>query len=92
MNSCRQVRDLAPLAGMPLTTVNLADCPALHDLTPLKDLKLTELYLTPKFITQGMDLLRSMRTLGIIAPGAGWNERLGAAEFWKRYDAGEYRK
>jgi serine/threonine protein kinase/DNA-directed RNA polymerase subunit RPC12/RpoP len=91
-NSCRQVRDLAPLAGMPLTSANLADCPNIHDLTPLKDMKLTEIYLTPRHITQGIDLLRQMRSLQAIASGAGFNDRLAVAEFWKRYEAGEFRK
>jgi hypothetical protein len=92
MNGCGQVRDLTPLAGMPLTSLNLADCPNVHDLTPLKDMKLFEVYVTPKHITQGMPLLRGMLSLRRMCPTSNFNDQLAPAEFWKRYDAGEFRR
>jgi hypothetical protein len=41
---CRQVRDLTPLQGMPLTELALAGCPV-SDLTPLRGMALTSLTL-----------------------------------------------
>src|SRR5262249_9136942 len=59
------------------------------DLSPLKDMALEEIMLTPKDInTQGLDLLRNMKSLKTI--GIPW-ENFPAAEFWARYDRGEFK-
>jgi hypothetical protein len=47
-------------------------------------MNLTEIALVPKNITKGMDALRSMKSLVRI-------NGLPPAEFWKNYDAGEYK-
>jgi hypothetical protein len=55
------------------------------DLTPLKDLLLETLVFSPEGITNGIDTVRSMKTLKECNGGP-------AVEFWRRYDAGEFRK
>src|SRR5262245_25245681 len=52
---------------------------------PLEDVRLT-----PKNITRGLDLLRNMKGLKTI--GIAWDQAWPAAEFWERYDKGEFGK
>jgi eukaryotic-like serine/threonine-protein kinase len=60
-------------------------------LSPLADMPLEEIRLTPKNISKkGIDLLRHMKTLKTI--GTDWNQGWPAAEFWARYDKGEFNK
>jgi serine/threonine protein kinase len=60
-------------------------------LSPLKDMPLEEIRLTPRNISKkGLDLLRDMKTLKTI--GTAWNRGWPAAEFWARYDKGEFNK
>jgi serine/threonine protein kinase len=84
-----QVRDLTPLNGMPLRWLRMDKCENVHDVTPLQGMKLEELVFTPKSITKGMDVLRQMKSLKTI--GLEPQMRFPADEFWKRYDAGEFR-
>jgi serine/threonine protein kinase/tetratricopeptide (TPR) repeat protein len=86
------VEDLSPLTGMPLTDLRCYEA-AVSDLTPLKGMELTHIGFTPKNITKGMDVLREMQSLKRIFP---WyspdpNGGFTAEEFWRRYDAGEFR-
>jgi Leucine-rich repeat (LRR) protein len=61
------------------------------DLSPLADMPLEEIRLTPKNISKkGLDLLRHMKSLKTI--GTDWNQGWPAAEFWARYDKGEFTK
>jgi hypothetical protein len=60
------------------------------DLTPLQGMPLEEVRLTPKNITRGLDILRDMKSLKTI--GTGWNQAWPAAEFWQRYDKGEFKE
>ncbi len=60
-------------------------------LSPLADMQLEEIRLTPRNISKkGLDLLRHMKTLKTI--GTDWNHGWPAAEFWARYDKGEFNK
>ncbi len=60
-------------------------------LSPLKDMSLEWIVITPKDITpQGLDLLRNMKSLTTIGTHP-WN-LWPAAEFWARYDKGEFTK
>jgi len=63
---------------MPLEQLTLRDCPKLHDLTPLADMKLKKIQLPPR-ITKGLDMIRAMKSLESI------NDQ-PAAEFWKKWD------
>jgi serine/threonine protein kinase/Leucine-rich repeat (LRR) protein len=58
-------------------------------LSPLEGMALEEIRLTPKNITKkGWEILRNMKTLRTI--GTEWNQAWPAAEFWARYDTGEF--
>jgi len=60
------------------------------DLRPLQAMPLEDIRLTPTRITQGLDILRdmkSLKTIGITS-GTAWP----AAEFWDRYEKGEFKK
>jgi Protein kinase domain len=60
------------------------------DLSPLAELSLEDIRLTPKNISpRGIDIIRNMKSLKTI--GADWNQASPAAEFWARYDKGEFK-
>src|SRR5207247_1880836 len=75
ISSC-PVKDLTPLAEMPLTLLHMDKCFALHDLSPLASLKLVEVRLPPR-VTSGLEGLRAMASLQSIddrSPPAFWRE------------------
>lgn len=82
-----QVSDLTPLHGMPLEKLWIV-ATRVKDLSPLEGMKLTALYFTPRRITVGIDVVRNMATLREI--GISRKSIWPAAEFWKKYDAGEF--
>ena len=83
------ISDLTALSSLRLTELCI-DGTEVSDLTPLKDMPLSFIRLTPQKITQGLDVLRDMQSLKRIATEGGkvWP----AAEFWDRYDKGEFNK
>src|SRR5262249_9028365 len=83
------VRDLTPLKGMRLTFLH-AQNTGVTDLTPLTGMPLEDLRLTPKNSARGLEVLRDMKSLKTI--GIGGNQAWPAAEFWARYDKGEFKK
>ena len=87
--ACRdtKVSDLAPVQGMPLKILEINNT-RITDLTPLQGVTLEDIRLTPKNITRGLDILRGMKSLKTI--GVDWNQSWPAAEFWERYDKGEF--
>jgi tetratricopeptide (TPR) repeat protein len=91
MSGDTQIRDLSPLKGMKLTHLNLLNCTQVRDLTPLQGMPLGEIWLTPRNITQGMDGLRSMKTIRAILTGNTIPDRHSPDLFWKKYDAGEFK-
>jgi Leucine-rich repeat (LRR) protein len=78
---------LAHLKGMPLRMLSIRGT-GVTDLNPLQGMPLEKIYLTPKNITQGLAVLRDMKSLKTI--GIGDNQSWPAAEFWERYDKGEF--
>ena len=87
-----QVSDagLAPIKGLKnLKRLDLQRT-KVSDLTPLADMPLDEIRLTPNNITKkGLDILRNMKSLKTI--GTEWNRAWPAAEFWARYEKGEFK-
>jgi hypothetical protein len=79
---------LAHFKDMPLTGLWI-DNTSITDLTPLQGMSLEDIRLTPKNITKGLDILREMKSLKTI--GIEWNQSWPAAEFWQRYDKGEFK-
>ncbi len=92
---CSQVTDLTPLQNLPLTDLDIATCWGIKDLTPLKGLNLQTFRFHPHCIETGIEALRSMpslRTIRICDKNAKIpDKKLTAAEFWKKYDAGEFK-
>jgi Leucine-rich repeat (LRR) protein len=79
------LRDLKNLRYLQLQGTKVSD------LSPLKDMTLEEIRLTPKNITaQGLDILRNMKSLKSI--GTHWTQVWPAEEFWTRYEKGEFKK
>ena len=78
---------LAHFTGMPLRLLWI-DYTGITDLNGLQGMPLEDVRLTPKNITKGLKLLRDMKSLKTI----GINELnvWPAAEFWERYDKGEF--
>ena len=79
---------LANFKGMRLMALNIDDT-AITDLTSLQGMPLEHIHLTPKNITRGLDVLRDMKSLKTI--GIRWDQAWPAAEFWERYDKGEFK-
>jgi serine/threonine protein kinase/Leucine-rich repeat (LRR) protein len=91
--SGRPIKDLGLLQGMPLTALWLPSSQKEpRDLTALQGLNLKFIAITPQYVTKGMDVLRQMKSLQTIRIGEGKANELSPAEFWKRYDAGEFNK
>jgi serine/threonine protein kinase len=90
MGGCAQVENLTPLHGMPMRFLSINDT-RVTDLSPLQGIELFELYFTPRNINKGMDVARSMKALGTIGVGTGNRETFPAADFWRRYDAGQFK-
>lgn len=82
-----RVSDLSPLRGMKLEELYCTSN-NVSDLSPLEGLQLKGLTISPQQITRGMDVIRRMTSLSSIGiDGQKWYP---PAEFWKRYDAGEF--
>ena len=54
-------------------------------------MELEDIRLTPKNITQGLDILRDMESLKTIGISYAGLPVWPAAEFWARYDKGEFK-
>jgi internalin A len=92
LTGCNKVRDLESLRGHSLTSLNLFDCRQVHDLTPLAGMNLSEIYLTPKnFTKDGLEVIRQCKTLKTIVIGYKGSDRLAAQDFWKKFDAGDFK-
>jgi Leucine-rich repeat (LRR) protein len=94
------VTDISPVRG--LTRLRALKCTGfgdrnspLTDLSPLSGLPLRTLVLAKGELfdlspLKGLDILRNMKSLKTI--GTDWNHVWPAAEFWARYDKGEFKK
>jgi hypothetical protein len=74
------VSDLTPLKGMSLTTLKVPNTPV-KDLSVVAGMPLERLEFEPALLKQHGAMLRGMKTLKSI-------NKIPAAEFWKRADAG----
>jgi serine/threonine protein kinase len=86
------VSDLSPLAGMSILELSIPD--SVTDLTPLQGMSIQRIEFTPKSIVKGMGVLRSMRSLTSLGEirAASIGFQGSPADFWKKYDAGEFNK
>jgi len=83
-----QISDLSPLGGMPLMRLSI-EGNQISDLSPLAGMPLTHLIFSPATVNQGIEVIRNMNTLQSI--GIRRHHYMPAAEFWERYDAGEFK-
>ena len=79
---------LAMVLGYHGVQTDLATLRTRHAVS-LKGMPLERIDLTPKNITQGLEILRDLKNLETILAG---NNAWPAEEFWARYDKGEFRK
>ncbi|MFC1462532.1 SUMF1/EgtB/PvdO family nonheme iron enzyme [Verrucomicrobiota bacterium] len=90
--SASPVRDIMPLRGMPLKSLRMMYV-RVQDLNPLRGMPLTILSVSPKYVKKGMDAVRGIKSLRLVATNADeWTKRQTAARFWRNYDAGLYGK
>jgi serine/threonine protein kinase len=87
LSGCIQFQNLELLQGMKLNSLSI-DGVGPTDLNPLREMPLDAIWLTPKNIITGMDVLRNMKSLRTIGIDT---RRWPPAEFWARYDKGEFR-
>lgn len=69
---------------MPLTRLDVRGT-QVSDLSPLQGIPLTQFSFDPTKITTGLDTIRNMKSLTHI-------NSMPTAEFWKKYDAREFRQ
>ena len=74
-----------PIRGMPLEELEIHP---FKDVSALKGMKLRRVVLNPMFPPKGIDVLRDMESLRLIYAGVNYTPE----EFWKKYDAGEFKK
>jgi serine/threonine protein kinase len=88
LSQSRKVANLEPLRGMPLKFLQIRKT-AVRDLSPLADMPLVDLHFDLNNIDRGIEVLRDMQSLKkITATGT----TLTPTEFWRQYDAGEFKK
>jgi internalin A len=87
-----KVEDLGPLAQTRIQRIHIGETPVM-DLTPLAGLPLTRLVFDPDKIQKGIDGIRGITTMAEI--GTKFEEDLNTllppAQFWSKYDAGEFK-
>lgn len=88
LSGCTQFQNLELLQGMKLNTLSIDGIGA-ADLNPLREMSLDAIWLTPKNVLAGIDVLRNMKSIRTI--GIDSTRRWPAAEFWVRYEQGEFR-
>lgn len=82
------ISDLTPLKKMPLRLLAF-DQAKVSDLSPLQGMALEGIFFTFADISNGMDAIRRMQSLAEIGTSGG--KAWSAADFWKKYDAGEFK-
>ena len=86
-----QVSDLRPLKDASLEVLAINDT-KITDLTPLAGMTLESICFTPKNITKGIEIVRGMKTIEWISVNDHYGaEKIKPDDFWKRYDAGEFK-
>jgi hypothetical protein len=80
---------LAHLKDSPLKALWIYET-GITDLTPLQGMPLEHIGLTPTNITRGLEILREMKSLKTVGTHQFLLDPWAAAEFWKRYDNGDF--
>ncbi len=83
------VTDLSPLKGLPIKLLDIWECPV-TSLAPLKGMELEQIHWHPRqFKPQDVQMIRDMKSMKTIRFNTTLN--YSPADFWKRYDAGEFK-
>jgi len=77
-----RVSDISPLKEMPLKSLNVINAP-IRSFLLLKDMKLSSFAFNQQGSESGIEVIRNMPSLTTI-------NQIPTAEFWKKYDAGEF--
>ena len=88
-----KVSDLTPIAGAPMQRCDVSNTP-ISDLSPLKGMPLLDMTFSLARITKGMNEVRTIKKLEgihVVSP-EGKTEHYRIDDFWKKYDAGEFKK
>ena len=85
---CSLLESLKGIEGMLLERLDVRGTPV-SDLAPLKGMKLEVFLFTPKNITKGIEIIRGMKSIREI--GRDDKHLRKPEEFWKKYDAGEFK-
>jgi len=88
INGNSKIAGLTPLGGMPLKQLGLEGT-NVTDLSPLDGTELRRLTFSPGRIARGIEVARQMKTIKEI--GIYWSRLMSPDEFWKKYDAGEFK-
>lgn len=89
LGNCSLVRELEPLRGMPLKELWIYET-GVADVRPLQGAALEHISLSPGNITQGMAILRDMKSLKTISTN--FQRGSPAAAFWAAFDKGDFKK
>jgi hypothetical protein len=65
--------------------VLVIDGTKVSDLSPLQGMSIAGAALTPKNITKGLDLIRSMNSIKAIGISGNGEDQLPPDEFWRKY-------
>ena len=86
------ITTLEPLRGTPLRKLHCVGT-LVTDLSPLRGMNLQDsMEISSERIQEGIEVIRSIKSLRNISTGLGDNQKNTPAEFWKKYDAGEFGK
>ncbi len=89
-SGCPNFRDLTILRGMKLQELAILGCANVQDLSPLEGVPLQRIALTPALVRKGWDVLRGIKSLERVeVEGRG---EFDVADFWARFDKGEFKK
>jgi len=90
------INDISAITGMPIWNLDISGT-NVTDLTPLKGMELQMIGIDPTKISNGIEILRNMKSLmGIYTEPKkkGSSVRIGPnlKRFWEQYDKGDYKK
>ncbi len=94
IDNCPRVTDISVLNEMPIKLLSLFACKGIKDYSPVGTLKLETIYFSPSLLSKDeIQVVRKMESLQKI--GTSWTDyrkEPSPDQFWKRYDAGEFRR
>ena len=84
------ITDIHPLVGLNLSTLDILNT-AVSDVSPLAGMSLVNFGFSPSQITNGINVIRNMKSLSSVWYGQAKQARGDAKQFWDLYDMGYFR-